>query len=197
MSITLSPAYQPCAVENGTCTFTGTQSVAYTAPGATSSIFYRNLSNGTPCNDTIFNDPSAGNQKSCYTAPIPADVLAGGSNFYDTNGNPTGWTKCADQGNVCNPGVNTPVDILYGAGGSFIYANATSTPCSNEIFSDPKVGSTKACYWRNPVTPNGPAPTPNSPPSTTSNKNLYIGLGIGGGLILLIIIIVMIVSMRK
>ena len=196
----ISPVYKSCAVENGTCSFTGTQSVAYTATAGNSPIYYRNLTTSTPCNNSIFNDPSVGNQKSCYVAPIPADVAAGGSNFYDSNGNPVGWTKCADESGICNPGAGSPVDVLYGVNSSYVYANTSETPCSNDIFGDPKVGSGKSCYWRNiptptpgtpPVTPPSPTPTP---PSTKTG--LYIGLG-AGGIALIIIIIAIVMYMRR
>lgn len=177
--LNLSPVYKPCAQENGVCSFVGKQSVAYAAPDGTGSIFYRNLTNGTPCNATVFGDPSPGHQKACYVTPIPADVIAGGM-----NGNPIGWTLCAQENGKCDTGV--PHDVLYGAAGSYVYANTGNTPCSNEIFGDPKIGSNKFCFSRqsgqftptipptisspniivpvpSPSGPPGPLPTPPTP----------------------------------
>jgi alpha-L-rhamnosidase len=59
--------YTPCAAENGTCSFTGTQSVAYGADG----IFtYQTLAGGTACDNAVFGDPGYGTAKSCYTGPV-------------------------------------------------------------------------------------------------------------------------------
>lgn len=53
-----------CSTENNTCTFTGTQTVAF---GADGDYTYHTFTNGTPCTTTAFNtDPLYGAAKSCY-----------------------------------------------------------------------------------------------------------------------------------
>ncbi|WP_371600827.1 trehalase family glycosidase [Streptomyces sp. NBC_00564] len=53
-----------CAAENGTCGFSGTQTVAY---GARGRFIYKSFSGGTPCTSAAFgSDPLPGVAKSCY-----------------------------------------------------------------------------------------------------------------------------------
>jgi hypothetical protein len=52
-----------CAAENSTCSFTGTHEVAY---GANGRYFYKSLSSGTVCSNTVFGDPASGVGKTCY-----------------------------------------------------------------------------------------------------------------------------------
>ena len=56
--------YTFCASENGTCSFTGTMSVAF---GANGKFNYQTLTGGTPCTNAVFGDPNYGTAKSCYT----------------------------------------------------------------------------------------------------------------------------------
>jgi len=51
-----------CASENSYCNFSGTQTVRYGANGV---YYYRTLSNGTYCNNSIFGDPAFGQVKQC------------------------------------------------------------------------------------------------------------------------------------
>jgi hypothetical protein len=66
--------YTWCANENGTCTFSGTASVAYGANGA---FNYRTATNSIACNNATFGDPLSGVVKACYyqttggTFPVP------------------------------------------------------------------------------------------------------------------------------
>jgi alpha-L-rhamnosidase len=55
--------YTACAAENGTCSFTGTQTVAY---GAGSSFTRKSLTAGTPCTNAVFGDPDYGVVKACF-----------------------------------------------------------------------------------------------------------------------------------
>ncbi|NOU62822.1 Bacterial alpha-L-rhamnosidase [Paenibacillus sp. LMG 31461] len=56
-----------CAVENGTCSFTGPRTVAF---GAADNYTYRTFYNGTACNVAAFgNDPILYSGKSCYITP--------------------------------------------------------------------------------------------------------------------------------
>lgn len=66
-----------CAIEYGTCSFTGTQDVAF---GGNGQFLYQNLNNGTACSASVFGDPTAGMLKSCYyetagLAPPPTPTL--------------------------------------------------------------------------------------------------------------------------
>ena len=55
--------YSFCVKENGTCTFSGSASVAYGANGA---FKYLNATNSIACNNATFGDPIAGAAKSCF-----------------------------------------------------------------------------------------------------------------------------------
>ena len=157
----ISPAYSQCATENQQCSFTGPMSIAYTAATTTSPAYYRNAPNGIPCNNTTFGDPSPNNPKQCLISNIPTDIVY-------VSGIPTSFTKCADEKQTCNPGTSNPVDILYGANGSYVYANATSVPCNNTIFGDPSPNNPKACYWRIPTqTSLAPPMSPQAPIAPT------------------------------
>jgi peptidoglycan hydrolase-like protein with peptidoglycan-binding domain len=59
--------YTFCANENGTCSFSGTMSVAF---GAGTSFNYLTLTNGTPCTDAVFTDPDVGVVKACFTKSV-------------------------------------------------------------------------------------------------------------------------------
>ena len=51
-----------CANENGYCSFSGTRNIRY---GANGSYFYRTLTNGTTCSNSVFGDPLFGVVKQC------------------------------------------------------------------------------------------------------------------------------------
>jgi hypothetical protein len=55
--------YTFCAQEGGTCSFSGNHVVAY---GANGMFLYRNLTNGTGCNNSVFTDPLPGVVKRCF-----------------------------------------------------------------------------------------------------------------------------------
>lgn len=201
----VSSAYTKCASDGGICSFQGSKSVAYAADDGSGSIYYRNLTNGTPCNSNVFGDPSPGHSKSCYIASLPQDFVTGGSSFYDSNGNPINWNKCANENDICNLGTGSPADILYGANGSYVYANASSVPCNSTVFGDPKPGVTKACYYRTSQTPS-PTPSPTPTPTPSNGRvavqrrtiiGLGVGLGITGFLLLIAIIIIIVILARK
>jgi hypothetical protein len=59
-------APQLCAREDGYCAFRGTARVLY---GANDRFTARILTNGTPCNNSVFGDPAVGSGKACYIAP--------------------------------------------------------------------------------------------------------------------------------
>jgi hypothetical protein len=58
-----------CASEGGVCAFSGTQEVRY---GASGSYFYKTLSDGTACTNSVFGDPVYGTPKRCDTRPAAA-----------------------------------------------------------------------------------------------------------------------------
>ncbi|MEV8537526.1 alpha-L-rhamnosidase C-terminal domain-containing protein [Streptomyces sp. NPDC051572] len=119
--------YTSCAQENGTCSFTGTRSVAFGANGIYS---YQTLTDGTSCTSTALVDPDYGVVKSCYTGPV-------------TTG-PAGSTLCATENGMC-PFTGTRT-VAYGAGSTYKQKALTSgTPCTNAVFTDPLQGTVKAC----------------------------------------------------
>lgn len=120
--------YTLCAQENGTCAFTGTQSVAYGANGV---YGYRTLTGGTSCDDTTLGDADFGFAKSCYVGPV-AD-------------GPSGSAYCAPEDGLCAfSGTRT---VAYGADGTFTTESLTGgTPCTNAVFGDPLQNTVKACY---------------------------------------------------
>jgi alpha-L-rhamnosidase len=120
--------YTQCAAENGTCSFSGTESVAFGADG----IFtYQTLTGGTACDNTVFGDPDYGIVKSCYTGPVTAG--------------PSGSTFCAPENGICAfTGTQT---VAFGAGSSFTEKSLTAgTPCTDAVFGDPDYGVVKACF---------------------------------------------------
>jgi hypothetical protein len=111
-----------CANENGTCSFSGMQSVAYGANGAFS---YRMPTGSIACNNATFGDPIYGVVKACYRKPA---------------------THCANENWTCS--FSGTQSVAYGANGSFSYRTATgSIACNNATFGDPIVGVVKACYY--------------------------------------------------
>ena len=63
-----------CAGEGGVCTFTGTDEVRYGANGA---YFYRSLTNGTACTNSVFGDPIPGTAKQCaLRVTVASNVVA-------------------------------------------------------------------------------------------------------------------------
>lgn len=161
---TLSPVYTQIAIDQGTYELPGPRSVAYAAVDKTGSIFYRNLSGTVNCNSGTFGDPSPGHTKACYAAVLPSDFVS--RQIFDASGNPTEWKNCATENSgACNPQQSQPVDIIYGANGHYVYANALEAPCNNSIFGDPSPGHVKNCWWRAsiPVGPIPPAPIPPAP----------------------------------
>jgi alpha-L-rhamnosidase len=120
--------YTGCAAENGTCSFSGTQSVAY---GANGTFTYQTLTGGTACDNAVFGDPGYGLTKSCYTGPVTAG--------------PSGSAFCAPENGVCSfTGTQT---VAYGAGSSFTTKTLSAgTACDNAVFGDPDYGVVKACF---------------------------------------------------
>lgn len=120
--------YTQCAQQNGTCTVTGTQSVAYGADGI---YTYRTVTSSTACDDATLGDPDFGFTKSCYAGPV-------------VNG-PAGSTYCAPENGRCSfTGTRT---VAYGAGGTFTTKSLTAgTACTNAVFGDPVPNTVKSCF---------------------------------------------------
>ena len=83
-----------------------------------------------------------GAQKACYTT--------GGASVGKASAAP--GRKCADEGGKCSfDGLRT---VYYGAGTSFYTRQVLSQiACNNEAFGDPLVGTQKACYVDDSVSP--------------------------------------------
>ena len=55
-----------CAGENGTCTFTGTATIAYGSLAQGRFVAKKDLSSPVSCTNTFFTDPASGFSKGCY-----------------------------------------------------------------------------------------------------------------------------------
>jgi hypothetical protein len=121
--------YTLCVAENATCSFSGTEMVAY---GANGGFNYQLASSGVACSNSTFGDPMPGLVKACYlpTAGAPAGA----------------WTQCASENGSC--GVTGTQLIAYGANGAFVYSTSNGPIiCSNTVFgADPIPGVAKSCY---------------------------------------------------
>jgi len=160
-SITAS-TWTQCAVENGTCSFTGTQQVRY---GAITGYVYKTLTGPVQCNNAVFGDPAYGATKTCAIMPAAAT--------------PT-WTKCASEGGTCSvPGTR---QVRYGATDKWVYKTVTtSVICGNSVFGDPAVGINKTCEYASDTStapaPTTPAPAPTAPPTTVLSVPTNIANG--------------------
>jgi alpha-L-rhamnosidase len=120
--------YTQCASENGTCSVTGTQSVAYGADGI---YGYTTESSSVVCSDTALGDPDYGVVKSCYTGPV-------------TTG-PSGTSYCAPENGLC--ALSGTQTVYFGAGSDWTSKSVTGgTPCTDAVFPDPDFGVVKACF---------------------------------------------------
>ena len=100
--------YTVCAIENGTCSFSETKSVAY---GANNLFNYKeDVAISTPCTNAVFGDPAAGVSKSCYYGDQKTSYILsyfGGNPYqesvklaYSTNGR--NWTALNNNGGIVN-----------------------------------------------------------------------------------------------
>ena len=121
-----------CAAENGSCSFSGTMTVAY---GAGSKFTYATLTNGTACTNSIFGDPILGAVKACYRAAAPPTTGV--------------WPQCAAENQSC--AFTGTMTVAYGANSAFKYVTATNgVACGNAVFGDPILGTAKSCYLVTP-----------------------------------------------
>jgi len=122
--------YTFCANENGTCSFSGTASVAYGANGA---FNYRTATNSIACNNATFGDPISGTAKACYYQPTTSS-----------------WTNCAGENGTCS--FSGTQQVRYGSGSFYSTRTATgSIGCNNATFGDPNFGVAKSCDYRSTV----------------------------------------------
>jgi hypothetical protein len=122
-----------CAAENGSCAVTANSVIAY---GANGRFNYRSATSATACSNAVFTDPAPGVVKWCYAQPAPAGSAP--------------WQQCAAENATCAfSGVMT---VAYGANGAYSYATlgGGGTACTNAVFTDPAVGTAKACYLIGP-----------------------------------------------
>ena len=120
--------FAKCAAENGTCSVTGTEEVAF---GANGIYTYATESASVACTDAVLADPDYGVVKACYADPV-------------TTG-PSGTTYCGPENSLCSFfGTET---VYFGAGGDWTSKSVTGgTPCTDAVFGDPDYGVVKACY---------------------------------------------------
>ncbi|HEX3789866.1 MAG TPA: hypothetical protein VHW44_18510 [Pseudonocardiaceae bacterium] len=136
----LAPAGGPkgftaCAAEGGTCTFAGTQEVAFGANGA---FGFQTATGSIACTDGAFGaDPLPNVAKSCYLAT--------------SAGPPGNWTLCAAENSSC--AVTGAQPLAFGANGAYwAGSSAGTTSCAAGTFGvDPIFGVAKSCYsWNGP-----------------------------------------------
>uniref|UniRef100_A0A6C0LQB7 Uncharacterized protein n=1 Tax=viral metagenome TaxID=1070528 RepID=A0A6C0LQB7_9ZZZZ len=188
--MSINNSYVKCANEHGVCQVTGTKSAAYSKSDGTGTIYYRDVNGNFTCNNLKFGgDPAAGVNKICSLTDIPTVTFV--------NGIPSGFTKCADEGNMCDPKNSAINQIFFGANNKYTFANANLADCNTKIFGDPIKGINKACYYRKkdiepPIeTPPDEEKTP--VPKIGMNTTTKVLIGIGIGLLVILFIIVAII----
>lgn len=81
---------------------------------------------------------------------------------------PAGYSFCAAEGTTCR--IVGTKSVAYGANGKFNYLTLSNdTSCSNSVFGDPAVGTSKNCYVK---TVSSPTPTPTPTPSATPTPSI-------------------------
>ncbi|WP_211251623.1 glycosyl hydrolase family 18 protein [Andreprevotia chitinilytica] len=139
----VSNSWNSCASENGTCSFSDTETVRY---GAGTTYNANVVTGGEGCNNSVFGDPDPGIAKHCDAAP-------------------TTWTQCSAENGQCS--FSGTQIVLYGANGSYTTKSLTDgAACNNGTFGDPSPGNAKHCYVPGlPVQSSGSQPTPTPTPS--------------------------------
>lgn len=124
----LSAGVTQCAVEGGTCAFTGTRGVAFGADN----YRHRTATASSTCAAATWGGSDRRGPEILYVAPI------GGLSTY---------TPCAPENGTST--VSAPTRAAYGANGAFTYRDVAtgSVACTNAACgSDPLPGIAKACY---------------------------------------------------
>jgi Flp pilus assembly pilin Flp len=74
--------------------------------------------------------------------PAISNVFSGLVNRFSQD-----WTYCADEHANCS--FTGTLTVRYGANDVYYFGTFTDgTPCTNEVFGDPLVGTFKYCYYR-------------------------------------------------
>ena len=95
--------------------------------GANGVYYFKTLTNGTSCSNSVFGDPLIGVVKECVI-----QVQESG-------------TFCADENQLCS--FTGTKNVRYGANGVYVFKTLTDgTMCSNSVFGDPLIGVVKECY---------------------------------------------------
>jgi hypothetical protein len=124
--------YAFCSGENGTCSFSGTASVAF---GANGQFNFRGATGSIGCNNGTFTDPAPNMSKSCYYLPLTSD------------GGPAGFTRCASENGTCT--YSGSARVAFGANGQYSYRAAVgSMRCDTTTLGDPILGTAKNCYYQ-------------------------------------------------
>ena len=151
---TTSPSTSPtvsnwisCAVENGTCSFSGSRQVRY---GANGTYAYKSASDSISCSNAVFGDPVYGVAKTCSyadttsttTTPTPTPTTTAPAP------SPQTWNRCATENGTCS--FSGTHQVRYGANNIYSYKSATGAiACSNGEFGDPVYGVQKFCDYLN------------------------------------------------
>jgi hypothetical protein len=137
-----------CAVENGTCSFSGTRQVRY---GANGTYAYKSATGSISCSNAVFGDPVYGVAKSCsYADTTTSTTTTTAPTTTTTTTAPTTqtWTRCATENGTCS--FSGTHQVRYGANNIFSYKSATGAiACSNGEFGDPVYGVQKYCDYLN------------------------------------------------
>ena len=149
-SVKSTLSWTECAVEDGTCQFTGSKAVRY---GTSTTFVTQTLTGPVSCSNATFGDPALGIVKSCMIEQAVAAPV---------------WKECASEGGTCT--VKETVDVRYGAGNNYVTKAVTGTfACDNATFGDPAPNEIKSCmvagaYTSGTSTPQtsmpNPVPTP-------------------------------------
>lgn len=198
----LTPSYKKCANETEKCNFSGRKSVVYTDVNAAkqdarNSLYYATFINSdgpVECvNESFFRDPSPGNRKMCMIADIPNDIK------FDDKGVPIGFTKCADEKNICIPEKDS--DIIYTAGGEpYVYIQTHGgfpVPCNSNTFGNLQKDTKKSCWFRYINSPSPITPPTYQPSIPTKNNITLIVVIISICILFIIILIIFIIIKRR
>ncbi len=124
-------SWTQCAVEYGTCSFTGTRQVRY---GLDGQYAVQTATGSIACNNDVFGDPAPGANKVCEVAGDEAPA---------TPPAPT-WTQCAVEYGMCT--FSGTRQVRYGLDGQYAFQTASgSIACNNDVFGDPAPGANKVC----------------------------------------------------
>lgn len=132
--------FQVCAVRDGTCTVPVGTPIFYGVGGAYAKK--EATQTATVCSPVFFGgDPWPGRDKACWiprTYPSASQSLETDPEFI----------KCASADGTCASPKGS--SIFYGKQGKYakIIATQSATPCSGELFGEPGIDLTKACYIR-------------------------------------------------